>query len=238
MIPKLIRRVVPSQLKRAYRAALQKPDSSQHGEVTILRGLCEQFECSTFLVDVGAHDGVSFSNSLPFVESGWKGILIEASPAIFEKLKANHATRRNVTCIHAACSDRPGEAHLHIGTDGGGGFLSTICTDENEWFQKARSSQSITVRADTLTNILAAESAPSTLGILLVDAEGMDYEVLLGLDFSRFRPTFIVTEEYELNADKHARKYALLIHLGYSLQQKIGCNTIWMDRSARMRPVS
>ena len=39
--------------------------------------------------------------------------------------------------------------------------------------------------------------APTRPGMLLIDAEGMDFEVLNGLDFDRYRPTIIVTEEYE-----------------------------------------
>jgi hypothetical protein len=65
-----------------------------------------------------------------------------------------------------------------------------------------------------------------------VDTEGFDFEVLDGLDFSQFRPRIIVTEEYELNIDKHAAKYSILIKNRYSLVQKIGFNTIWLDRRA------
>jgi hypothetical protein len=58
----------------------------------------------------------------------------------------------------------------------------------------------------------------------------MDYEALLGLDFAQFRPSIIVTEEYEWEPDKHAAKYSLLIKANYSLVQKLGCNTFWIDR--------
>jgi hypothetical protein len=63
----------------------------------------------------------------------------------------------------------------------------------------------------------------------------MDYEALLGLEFSRFRPTIIVTEEYEWEPDKHAAKYGLLIRNRYTLVQKVGCNTVWADRLAKRR---
>lgn len=91
------------------------------------------------------------------------------------------------------------------------------------------------VKTETLTNIFSEQKAPHCPGMLLVDCEGMDYEVLRGLDFARFRPTVIVTEEYEWEPEKHAAKYALLIHNNYSLVQKVGCNTIWIDRSAKKR---
>ena len=93
----------------------------------------------------------------------------------------------------------------------------------------------MSVRTDTLTSILKHEQAPSRPGILLVDCEGTDYEVLLGLDFEQFRPTVILTEEDEWGPKNHAAKYALLILANYSLVQKVGCNTIWIDRAAVKR---
>lgn len=94
---------------------------------------------------------------------------------------------------------------------------------------------SVKVKTDTVTNILRRYKVPDRPGILLVDCEGMDYEVLLGLDFGEFRPTVIVTEEYEWEPEKHAAKYGLLIRNDYSLLQKVGCNTFWIDRSAKAR---
>jgi hypothetical protein len=131
-----------------------------------------------------------------------------------------------------ACSDRAGEASLFFGTDGEEGFMATLCQADNDWFATARGRKSVTVKTETLTNILRSQGSPRQLGLLLVDCEGMDYEVLLGLDFSEFRPTLISTEEYEWEPEKHASKYALLIKNDYNLVQKIGCNTIWVDRGA------
>ena len=134
-----------------------------------------------------------------------------------------------------ACSNKTGEADLYLGADGEEGLLSSLCQSDNEWFRQARGSQTVRVKTDTLTNVFAEYNSPGCPGLLLVDCEGMDYEVFLGLDFSRYRPTVIVTEEYEWEPQKHAAKYSLLIHNNYSLVQKVGCNTIWLDRSARRR---
>jgi len=235
MLARLVKRITPAPLQRAYRAAMS-PDSSQRGEASLMRQLASEYECQRFLVDVGANDGVTISNSLPFIEEGWNGILIEPAPAVFKKLTENHRTRGNVTCLQVACSNRTGEASLYIGSDGEEGFLSTLCQTDNEWFKQARGSQAVTVRTETLTNVLREQSAPPSPGLLLVDCEGFDFEVLAGLDFSLFRPTIIATEEYEWEPRKHAAKYGLLIENNYSLVQKIGCNTIWIDRSARRRP--
>jgi FkbM family methyltransferase len=229
-------RLLPSRVKRLIKTISPDPDTSQAGEAAILEKLVEDFVCEDWVIDVGANDGVAFSNSLAFVRRGWHSVLIEPAPAVFRKLVANHGHLKNVTCLEVACCENAGETDLYIGSDGEEGFLSTLSKANNEWFDKTRTSQSVEVKTDTLTNILANQKVPGRPGILLVDCEGMDYEVLLGLDLVRFRPTIIVTEEYEWEPSKHAAKYDLLIHANYSLFQKVGCNTIWIDRTAVRRP--
>jgi hypothetical protein len=64
--------------------------------------------------------------------------------------------------------------------------------------------------------------------MLLIDAEGMDYEVLQGLDFNRFRPRIVVTEEYISNPEKHHNKYRLLPDRDYTFYKMVGCNTFWI----------
>ena len=48
------------------------------------------------LLDIGANDGRTISNSLLFIEHGWAGVLVEASPIAFEKLKKEHESNDNI----------------------------------------------------------------------------------------------------------------------------------------------
>lgn len=210
-------------------------DPSQHGEGAALAKLVSELVCEPFIIDVGANDGVTISNSLSFVEQGWRALMIEPAPDVYARLVANLGNLPNVTCLQVACAAESGVADLYYGSDGKDGFMSTLCTADNEWFRANRTTESVKVKTDRLTELLRQQQAPKQPGILLVDCEGMDYEALLGLDFSQYRPTVVVTEEYEWEPAKHAAKYSLLIRNGYSLSQKIGCNTIWLDRNAQRR---
>ena len=96
-----------------------------------------------------------------------------------------------------------------------------------------RSDTTITVKTETLTSLLDQANWPQDFALLLVDAEGMDYEVLRGLDFSRYQPAVIVTEEYMANPAKHEAKYAMLGANGYRLHHVTGdgANSIWLAPS-------
>ena len=168
-------------------------DFSQNHEYQILKKLAAH--CShRYLVDIGAHDGESWSNSRPFILDGCNGILVEPIPLPFQQLQSIYIGWNHVKTLCMAASNETGEATLFIGSDGEIGMGSTLCTDQNEWFDTQRSDESNTVKTDTLTNILANTDWPQNFGLLLVDAEGMDYEVLLSLDFSLWRPEIIVSE--------------------------------------------
>ncbi len=87
----------------------------------------------------------------------------------------------------------------------------------------------MTVKVRTLTSLLEEHDSPADFSLLLVDAEGVDYEVLAGLDFDRYRPRVIVTEEDPGDAEQHAAKYELLRERGYVLYTVVAdVNSIWV----------
>src|SRR3954451_1865256 len=88
----------------ASRAVMPIVDVSQHGEASVLAALVED-DWPRYLVDVGAHDGRSLSNSLPFVELGWSGVLVEPLPQAFSLLADRYASRADVRCVQAACAE-------------------------------------------------------------------------------------------------------------------------------------
>lgn len=227
-VKKIILSMIPESI-RAYlgRNLNDNSDTSQHGEISVLMGLVRE-NYPKYLVDVGAHNGVYLSNSYPFIEEGWHAIAIEPLPKPFAQLQATYQQNKNVVCVNKACSNAVGTAQLFIGSDGDVGTMATLCADDNEWFDAHRTNNYVEVVVDTLTNILTEAQFPQDFSLLLVDAEGMDYEVLLGLDFDKFQPRIIVTEDYEVNPEKHQKKFQLLENNGYTLAEHVGCNTIWI----------
>lgn len=56
-------------------------------------------------IDIGAHDGVTFSNTLMFEpDRGWMGLCVDANPIVFESLVNN----RTAQCLNSAIADRDG----------------------------------------------------------------------------------------------------------------------------------
>jgi FkbM family methyltransferase len=204
------------------------PPSSQRGEDAVLRYLLPA-NAPRFLFDVGAHDGSHLSNSAPFISHGWAGVLVEPSPVPFAALSMKYADNDLAHCVQAACSDHVGTETLFFGSDDEGGTNATLCTDNNEWFAATRSSRTIEVPVTTLNDLCTYYHAPEVFGLLLVDAEGMDLEVLRGLNPQRHRPLVVCTERYMLRPDKEQAKAQLLRSWGLLYHGAVGWNDLWVD---------
>ena len=75
-----------------------------------------------FFLEIGALDGIKFSNTYFFEKRGWKGICVEPSPKKFSLLEKN----RNCICEQLAVSDVSGEKFSFMDIHGYGEGLSGI----------------------------------------------------------------------------------------------------------------
>jgi len=207
-------------------------DTSQHGEYLFLRRLIEP-SFPRFIVDVGANDGQRNSNSFPFLARGWSGILIEPNPRVFARLQALYQKNEDVRTLNFACARSPGKLPLFLGKDGEIGEFATLSTQDNEYYRATRTKTSIEVTIERLTTLLQQSRCPREFGILSVDTEGFDYEVLASLDFDQFRPRIIITEDE--NTDDES-KFKLLQSQGYAFLRRFTRNSIWSLQVASSAP--
>jgi FkbM family methyltransferase len=169
---------------------------AQEGEDLALARLLEP-RGSGFYVDVGAHDPLRFSNTALFYGDGWCGLNIEPDPEGARRLRSYR--RRDVTVnigVGAAKSEmtffRFGESALNT-------FSAPLAKRRIE-VGSSKLLEQISVPVDRLENILARElGAGQRIDFMTVDAEGLDLDVLMSNDWSRFRPDFVLAEALELD---------------------------------------
>jgi len=137
--------------------------------------------------------------------------------------------RAGVRVERAAVSTRDGEApfyHLRKVPGKTPAWFTLLGTLNREMLLKGRSSipeidslvieeRVPTVRLDTLL----ARHGISRIHLLVIDAEGHDWEVLRALDFTRFRPVLLMFEHQYLSPNDKAAAYALLETHGYSFKE-------------------
>ena len=141
-------------------------------------------------VDVGAHDGKTYNNTLFFEEThGWTGINIEPLKEVFDKLVVTRPTAINLNC---AVSDTDGTAEF-ICNSGYTEMLSGLKSqyDPRHAARLGRelaayhgSSTVITVPTRTLASIFAEHNIRH-VNYLSIDVEGAEFAVIRSIDFSK-----------------------------------------------------
>jgi FkbM family methyltransferase len=161
---------------------------AQNGEdVVLARAFAGRSE--GFYLDVGANDPTEDSVTRHFYDRGWRGVNIEPQLSYYEAL----------------CKARPRDTTLNIGIAATSGTLtmhyvprapgmSTFSEDQAKLLADAGyelEQRELEVRP--LDEVLA-EHADQVIDFLKVDVEGLEHEVLGGVDWSRWRPRVIVVE--------------------------------------------
>jgi len=162
---------------------------SQYGQDTLLNKLINQR--NGFFIDIGAHDGISFSNSYLFeTELEWNGICIEPLPNIFKKLEKNRK------CILENCAISDVEGVMDFvsinGLNAAGEMLSGF-NRENYAKSIGRPYEIIKVNTFRLDTILNKHNVKYA-DFCSIDTETTEMSVLKSIDWNNYQIKYICIE--------------------------------------------
>lgn len=164
-----------------------------------------------YVVDVGAADGIVHSNSRALIEQGWSGLLIEANPAQYDKLVETYLNAGRVVLLCRAISACHEKKAFHM-------YPGRVSTSHAGRWDKMRGAygdgKSRSVTCIPLKSALAAASSPARIDFLSIDTEGMDLDVLAGMDFEHYSVELICVETTVIPIPEFL---PVLEPLGYSL---------------------
>ena len=163
-------------------------DHSQFGEFSLFLKVALP-KRNGVIVDAGTL-GKDVSNSYDLLSQlGWRGILIEANPNLWEQIKRDFSGL-NSSLVRCAVSDVEGPVVLHLGVVDG---VSSIMRASAEAWGPLRGN--VEVQARRLGNILDEQQVPMNFDLLSLDIEGMDIAVLNDLiENTGYRPRWIFLE--------------------------------------------
>ncbi len=157
---------------------------------------------SGIFVDIGAHNGITFSNSCFFEkELGWKGICVEPIPEVFTQLTAN----RKCSCIQGCITNFSGTEKFHrvLSPIKHVEMLSGLVKDYNPiHFQRMKhelslsggSLECIDVMCYKLNDLLK-KNRIAHINLLSIDTEGGEFEILESIDFDKYLVDVITVKD-------------------------------------------
>jgi FkbM family methyltransferase len=187
-----------------------------------------------FFVDIGAHDGVSYSNSFYFEKvRGWKGICIEPNPDVFAQLAQN----RQCAVLNCCVSGRTGTVPF-LKISGYSEMLSGMVESydpehrrrvEQELQQFGGSREVIPIQTRRLNDI-AAEFGCSEITYLSIDTEGSEFAILQSIDLARLF-VHALTVEYNFDHVK-TRMVAMMQEKGFEHALTLGHDLLFLNRAS------
>jgi len=199
-------------------------DVSSRGQITaVLAHMHRQpplSEDGRPVIKIGANDGFQGSHSFNLIQLGWMAALIEPNPEACREIqdgvlrrRLGGAERRIIVCNVAATEATDGDAKLFVK-----GWRHT----GSSLHEPATEGISIDVRTESVPTLLRhvekelkarnlLETLPVEPGVLSLDTEGLDFEILRGFIEHGIRPCYILAEERE----QPDRYHDLLEPLGY-----------------------
>jgi len=151
-----------------------------------------------FFIELGAYNGVDQSNTFYFEKYlDWHGILIEPSKREFINLKKNRS-RKNYF-YKCACDFE--QKKIRMINDG---LMTKINLDEkNFYFDKE-----IIIKTETLENLLFKSNNIKKIDLLSIDVEGMELNVLKGIDLNQRAVRYILIETKDMdNISRYLKQY-------------------------------
>ena len=186
-------------------------------------------------IQVGANDGLRNDPIREFVvRDKWSGVFVEPIPAVFELLKSNYSYLNHG--LHFLCAA--------VGNQGGGSleiyafceeFLKSLPEEERlnylrkascdiehvKKFVRPQHAQHIvktTVPVVSLSEIAADVLKTKAVDIVVVDAEGYEEKIIMGIDFKRLNPTAIFFESHHLRKQEQEHLFGYLGQHGYWME--------------------
>ena len=213
----------------------QKISFAQSGEDLIIDYIFKNHlgvESPSYL-DIGAYDPIVFSNTYLFYLKGGHGVLVEPDPDLAQQLRQN---RSKDTVLNVGVSRSNSQADFYLVTPPTLNTFSKKEYDQYKLFYPGTQLRKV-IKVKTLSlNKLLNKYFAKGLDILSIDVEGLDFELLSSIDFSKYRPKVICIEtvRYEEGNTwvKPKNIPALLYENSYFLYADTFINTIFVDQKA------
>jgi FkbM family methyltransferase len=206
-------------------------DFSQYGEQKVILEFFKN-QNEGMLLDIGANDGVTLSNSHALMLKGWIGVLVEPTQSAFKRLRENYAKNERAIPCNVAIGEKTGPKVFQVSGEhlgkGDVGLLSTGVKDDFEKWKPHARFETETVKMETWQDFKYSRHG-YRFDFITIDAEGMDLAILQQIDLREYQ-TKLICLEWNANVNTLAKMELYCNKMGFTMHYKNNCNVIFRRR--------
>lgn len=161
------------------------------------------------ILDIGANDGITLSNSRYFYLQGWKAHLVEAGRNPFNALMSNTISFNNVYSYNVALGNENKSLTFfessNLLNQFDKGLVSSLIPEETtKWRNAGITYEAYEVQCYNWDNFLTTNGLKhEKFDIISIDIEGMDYEVLSQMNLAELGCKILCVEFNGANKSKY-----------------------------------
>jgi FkbM family methyltransferase len=141
------------------------------------------------LLDIGAYDGKTFSNTKALIDRGWSGVMVEASPRCFASLMETYRGNPKVDLLQALVGYGTGVVKFH---DSMGACATTDQECFDRWSPHQKDFQ--TINLPVLDVGLLFDRFGFDFDFINIDCEGMDWGILQRIPLAKMKTRMVCVE--------------------------------------------
>jgi FkbM family methyltransferase len=169
---------------------------SQRDEETYI---LEHFKGSTgTFLDLGAYDGVMFSNTRQLALNGWCGVCVEPSPTVLPKLLELYKDSDKIKVLPYAVGDTTEQKTFY---DSNGDAVSSLDTKHVKVWKKGSNVKFSPVQVECLTVSDLLDKIGFDFDFINIDTEGISFYILKQLPFDKLINLKMICIEYDGKAN-------------------------------------
>lgn len=171
---------------------------SQNGEDLIILEYCRDRKIKGTIVEFGANDGITLSNSKLLIDNGWNAILLEPSSVFYDLCKL-HEDNSKVVCASQAIGAENGfidfyESGAHVKNGNDKALVSTINPEEIKRWPNVKFTKKTVSVIDFVTFCRTYVNTDQKLDCISIDVEGLDLDILIQIDLNEVGCKILVIE--------------------------------------------
>lgn len=206
-----------------------------HVEIESYLDLLFLYAKECVMLQIGANDGQLCDPIRKYVlQNKVTGVMLEPQVEVFKKLKKNYQSVEGLSFVNKALSDTNGITSLYSVDDflvrqysdlsGVASFSREHVSKEIKSnlhkldFEHAKTIEDYVVKTDVETitySSLIKEYSINSLDLLMIDAEGFDYESVMLFPFEEVKPKAVLFEDKHIGNARRSELKSYLKGLGY-----------------------